>query len=496
MKNPTLTNGINLVFLGMLSFSFGSLTGQTKPIKPNVLFIVVDDLRPELNCYGATHMKTPNIDRLARQGVLFERAYCQQAVCAPSRNTVLTGYRPDGLGIYDLGTFFRDKRPDVVTLPEQFELNGYRTEAYGKVHHDGHGNKVDPQSWSTRCIPRGEVNRSLEKITRGDTTELQSDYPKVNNLNLAWYCTDTPEENMTDAILAKMVVERIKALKDSTFFLAVGFVKPHLPFVAPRKYWDMYDPSAIKIPEQRTPEGMPDYAILNFGELRKYHNIPETGLLDEETSRNLIHGYYASVSMTDAQIGRLLDALEDNGLSQNTIVVLWGDHGYKLGDFGSWCKHSNVELDTNAPLLISAPRIKKGVKTNSLAELVDIYPTLCDLAGLKKPSHLEGTSLVPVLKDPSREVKKVALSQYPRGKRIGPNGKMEIMGYSMRTENYRYTRWQKYENPEEVVAVELYDLSYGKAPMLNLATDKNYQKEVNKLDKLLTSELGKYKLLK
>jgi iduronate 2-sulfatase len=359
-KNPiTWLQGLVACFLVLVTGL--TLIAGEKP-KPNVLFIAVDDLRTELNCYGATHMRTPNMDRLASQGVLFKKAYCQQAVCAPSRNTVMTGLRPDALGIYDLATYFRTKVPDVITLSEHFKNNGYRAETTGKIYHTGHGNQDDHQSWSVAKWNHGDVIRTLEKVSRGDTVGLESDFPKINNLNLPYYCSDAPEENMSDAIIGKIGVDRIKALKDSTFFLAVGFIKPHLPFVAPRKYWNLYDRSKIKIPARKSPEGMPDFALARFGELRKYHNIAETGYLDDETSRNLIHGYYASVSMIDAQIGKLLDALEENGLMDNTIVVLWGDHGWKLGEYGDWCKHSNFELDTNAPLLISAPGMKKGVK--------------------------------------------------------------------------------------------------------------------------------------
>jgi len=481
--------------LGMAALAATACSSQ----KPNVLFIAVDDLRTELNCYGATHMHTPNIDRLASQGVLFERAYTQQAVCAPSRNTIMTGLRPDALGIYDLQTFFRKKVPDVVTLPEHFKNNGYHTEATGKIYHTGHGNQDDRQSWSVPHWSQSKIIQALQKINRGDTTGLESDFPKINGVNLPYYCSDAPEMNMTDGVVASIGVERIKALKDSSFFLAVGFIKPHLPFVAPRKYWDMYDPSKITIPERKVPEGMPEQALVSFGELRKYHGIPSTGeadFLDDSTSRHLIHGYYAAVSMIDAQIGRLLDALEENGLAENTIVILWGDHGWKLGEYGNWCKHSNMELDTNAPLLISAPGIKGGVKTRSLAEFVDIYPTLCDLAGLKKPGHLEGVSLVPVLKNPAAVVNKVAISQYPRGRSLGYDNKSEIMGYSIREGNFRYTRWQKYENPGEVVARELYDHSETRVAAVNLAAKPEYQQELNRLDKLMSGELSKYKLLK
>lgn len=472
------------------------MQGRHQNSLPNILFIAVDDLRPEINCYGAKYMHTPNLDKLAQRGIIFKHAYCQQAVCAPSRNSLLTGLRPDAIGIYDLYTFFRTKVPDVITLPQHFKNNGYHTESMGKIYHLGHGNSDDILSWSVPPFNRSEVMRKIKKITHGDTTRLESDFPTINGKKLPYYSSNQPEKNMTDAVIANHAVERLKALKDSTFFLAVGFIKPHLPFVSPKKYWDLYPPVSIIIPERKTPSGMPEVALHQFGELRKYHGIPASGPLDDETSRNLIRGYYAAVSMIDAQIGKLLDALDKNGLTENTIIVLWGDHGWKLGDYGSWCKHTNFEWDTNAPLFFSVPWLDKNVSTNSLAEFVDIYPTLCDLAGLKKPPHLEGQSLLPILNDRNAEVNKVAISQYPRGKSLGYDRKNEIMGYSIRTPKYRYTRWQKYENPNEIIAVELYDHSVSKTAKENLAQNKNYADKIKELDKLMNEELCKYKLLK
>lgn len=486
--------------VGIIAFAVNPLI-EAKQEKHNVLFIAVDDLRPNLNCYGATHMHTPNLDRLASHGVVFERAYCQQAVSAPSRNSVLTGMRPDALGIYDLSTFFRTKVPDVVTLPQYFKQHGYHSEGIGKIFHVGHGNHDDPDSWSVTGNTREDIIEEMKKrqeiVIRGDTVNVSSPFSiSINGKPLPYYCTDSPEENMLDAEIARKAIEKINALKDTTFFLAVGFFKPHLGFIAPRKYWDLYDPSQIVIPEKEVPLGMPDIALANFGELRKYYNIPQSGPLDDETSRNLIHGYYACVSMIDAQVGKLLDALEKAGVMENTIIVLWGDHGWKLGEYGSWCKHSNAELDVNAPLIISAPGMKKGVHTKSLVEFVDMYPTLCELAGLQKPAHLEGTSLVPILKNPRAEVKKVAISQYPRGKKLGYDNKEELMGYSIRTGKYRYTRWQKYENPSEIVAIELYDHTNSKVASENFAIYPKYKKKIDKMNKLMNNELNKYRLLK
>jgi iduronate 2-sulfatase len=460
--------------------------------KPNVLFIAVDDLRPELNCYGANHIKSPNIDRLASKSTIFDKAYCQQAVCAPSRNSIMTGLRPDAMGIYDLYTFFRKKVPDVITLPQHFKNNGYYTERIGKIYHLGHGNNDDSVSWSQQAAKLWRP----DPISRGDTLGLERDYPTIDGKKLPYYKTYAPEKNMSDVVSTDYAVRRISEIKDSTFFFAVGFSKPHLPFVAPAKYWNMYNPEEITIPAREVPQGMPDLALHQFGELRKYHDIPAEGPLDDDLSRNLIHGYYAAVSMVDAQIGKLLDALEANGLKDNTIVVLWGDHGWKLGDYGGWCKHTNFELDTRVPLMIMDPGNTIGQKSNSLVEFVDVYPTICELAGLSLPGHLEGQSLMPILKDPQAMSNEVAISQYPRGPGLGYDRKSEIMGYSIRNKDYRYTRWQKYEQPEEVVAVELYDHSKGPLATKNLANETEFKSLLAEMDLRLSSELKKYRLLK
>ena len=471
-----------LSFLLLISFS---LAGKAQP---NVLFIAVDDLRPELNCYGASQIKSPNIDRLASRSTVFNRAYCQQAVCAPSRNSLMTGLRPDAMGIYDLYTFFRNKVPEVVTLPQHFKNHGYYTERVGKIYHTGHGNQDDQRSWSQ---PAAKMWRPAP-ISSGDTIGLERDFPTIDEKKLPYYRSNAPEKNMTDAVATDYAIKRIGELKDSTFFFAVGYVKPHLPFVAPTKYWDLYDPVQIDIPQRTVPEGMPDLALHQFGELRKYHHIPSAGTLDDGTSRNLIHGYYAAVSMIDAQIGKLLDALEQHQLLDNTIVVMWGDHGWKLGDYGSWCKHTNFELDTRAPLIIMDPKNPKGQKSNSLAEFVDIYPTICEMAGLPLPEHLEGQSLVPIINDPEAEIKQVAISQYPRGKNLGYDRKKEIMGYSMRYKHFRFTRWQHYEDSEKVVAYELYDHGKDALAVKNLAQDPAYADTVAELSAILSKELAKY----
>jgi iduronate 2-sulfatase len=426
--------------------AFGGLTlggARAASRKPNVLFIAVDDLRPELACYGRRHIKSPNIDRIARQGVTFDRAYCQQAVCSPSRTSLLTGTRPDTTKVWDLVTHFRDALPDVVTLPQHFKQNGYFVQGMGKIFHPGYD---DPRSWSVEWqSPEAPTYAQKHAKTIHDEDKPRGkDGPPLESAAVA-------DDFYKDGKVADLAVRTLPGLakKSEPFFLAVGFARPHLPFVSPKKYWDLYDPAQIQLaPNPYRPKDAPDYALVNSGELRNYVGMPKEGPIPPATARQLKHGYYAAVSYMDAQLGKVLDELDRQGLTKNTVIVLWGDHGWKLGEHGEWCKHSNVENDTNAPLLISAPGMKPGQHTRALVEFVDVYPTLADLAGLPLPKHLEGSSLKPLLENPQRPWKPAAFSQYPRPK---------LMGYSMRTDRYRFTVWVSRDDHSKVDAVELYD---------------------------------------
>jgi len=413
--------------------------------RPNVLFIAVDDLRPELNCFGRTYIHSPNIDRIAKMGMVFERAYCQQAVCSPSRSSLLTGTRPDSTKVWDLVTHFRAAEPNIVTIPEHFKKNGYFVQGMGKIFHPGYD---DPQSWSvpwqTLAAPTYAKMKSID--------ETDEDKPKAKG-GPPFESADVPDNFYRDGKVADLAVATLKTIskKSEPFFLAVGFAKPHLPFVSPKKYWDLYDPAKIQLaPNPYHAEDAPEYALTNSNELRNYQGMPTEGKINDTIARQLKHGYYAAVSYTDAQIGKVLDELEHQGLTRNTIIVLWGDHGWKLGEHGEWAKHSNVENDTNAPLLMYAPGMKAGNRhTRALVEFVDIFPTLSELAGLQLPSHLEGISFKPLLDDPNRAWKPAAFSQYPRGK--------DRMGYSMRTDRYRLTVWVGRQDHSRIDAVELYD---------------------------------------
>ena len=377
-----------------------------KAAKPNVLFIAVDDLRPELNCFGRTYIHSPNIDRIAKLGMVFERAYCQQAVCSPSRSSLMTGTRPDSTKVWDLVTHFRDAEPNIVTLPEHFKKNGYFAQGVGKIYHPGYD---DPQSWS---VPWQTPKAPTYAKTLTPNVE---DEDKVRKGGPAFESGDVADNFYKDGMVADIAVQTLKTLakKSEPFFLAVGFAKPHLPFVSPKKYWDMYDPAKIQLaPNPYHAEDSPEYALTSSGELRNYYGIPAKGSMPDSLARELKHGYYASVSYTDAQIGKVLDELERQGLTKNTIIVLWGDHGWKLGEHGEWAKHSNVENDTNAPLLMAAPGMKAaGKHTRALVEFVDIFPTLADLAGLSLPAHLEGVSFRQLLDKPELKWKPAAFSQ-------------------------------------------------------------------------------------
>jgi arylsulfatase A-like enzyme len=472
---PGLTNGLlNLeytlmmrVFFFLSMLSVCSLLGATE--RPNVLFIAVDDLRPELGCYGNKIVKTPNIDRIAARGVVFNKAYCQQAVCSPSRTAIMTGLRPDTTKVWDLKTHFRVAQPDCITLPQHFKSNGYHCAAINKIYHKGF---EDGRSWSEphwyssgRSVDTDVVDHSKRIVTKHDVEVHEYMSPKTvedkdEKRGPAFEVSQKEEIDLPDGAAAAEAVGRLSSFKKSgkPFFLAVGFAKPHLPFVAPKKYWDLYDPNAIPVPViDQLPEGSPSFAGHSNGELHKYPGVPNEEPIPEEYAKRLRHGYYACVSYVDAQIGKVLDGLEREGLSENTVVVLWGDHGWQLGDHGLWHKHTNFEIATRAPLLISVPKslgsLGVGKKCDAPVEFVDVYPTLSEVCGLPVPSKLEGSSLKDLLDDPSISRNDIAISQYPRR---DPESGKDLMGYSIRNSRWRATFWRE-RNGAEIIATELYD---------------------------------------
>ncbi len=450
--------------LAVLAATFAPLHAAEK--KLNVLLIAVDDLKPIAGCYGGTAI-TPNIDRLAARGVRFERAYCNQAVCSPSRNALMTGLRPQTLGIYDLATNFRKARPDAVTLTQAFQKAGYRTEAMGKIFHVGHGNREDPASWTVPHFHAKTVayhlpqSRAETGLTREEALFENKPADKLPR-GAAYESADVAENLYPDGAIANEAIQRLRAAKKTgePAFIAVGFLKPHLPFCAPKKYWDLYDRAKIALPALRTaPQDAPAFAPQYGGELRQYADTPETGPLTDDLSRALIHGYHAATSYMDAQLGRVLDALENEGLAEQTIVVLWGDHGWHLGDHGMWCKHTNYEQATRIPLIIAAPGVKPGQNAH-LVETVDLYPTLCDLASIAAPAGLDGKSFAASLRDAAVPARDHITHVYPRGERLGR---------AIRDARYRMVEWKKPGAPADAAIIELYDYESDPAETANLA---------------------------
>ena len=469
---------------------------DARAAKPNILFLCMDDLKPELGCYGSEHMKTPNIDRLAARGMLFEHHYIQQAVCGPSRASMFTGLRPDTTRVWDLQHTCREECPRAFTMQEYFRKHGYETAGAGKIMH-GFKND-DPPSWSIPYVPSEKLPYAggrLPALDKYQGEKIHAAYRLLEESGINGYkqrnqfmakqeampateCIDQPDDAYPDGAMTVWglgMLDRLAA-SEKPFFLTLGYRKPHLPFVAPKKYWDMFDREKIELAAfQEQAKGSPDYAYHSWGELKNYSDIDDhVERLPDDRQRELIHGYYACVAYVDAQIGKVLARLEETGLDENTVVILWGDHGWHLGDHGLWCKHSNFEQATRSPLIVTAPgNIQRG-KCFSPVESVDIFPTLCELAGIPIPGQLEGTSLLPILRNPDAKVKKFAMSQYPRTYK-------KVMGYALRNERYRLVAWVKEEvsrsgvfGESDVVDLELYDYESDPLETVNLANNPEY----------------------
>ncbi|MCE2399709.1 sulfatase-like hydrolase/transferase [Candidatus Poribacteria bacterium] len=381
----------------------------------NVLFFMVDDLRPLFGCYGHSEMHTPNIDALAKRGTLFNRAYCQYPLCNPSRTSIITGLRPGTIGVTDNSADFRDHLPNAVTLPQQFKVHGYHTRAIGRVLHI-HELQHDERAWSVRSW--GPAWIPFDKATTP-----------------SWKALDVDDHELRDGRTAEKVAEVLAQIQNQPFFLAVGFYKPHLPYNAPQKYFDLYNSQTFNIDtDATTPENAPRIARTNWNEIRSYEDVPNgTTPVSQEKILELTRAYAASVSYTDALVGRVLAQLDALNLTDNTVVVLVGDHGYHLGEHGTWGKNTLFEVSARSPLIISVPgQTYPDTKTDALVELVDIYPTLCDACQLPISSELEGISMMPIVEQPTRAWKTAVFSQLNRG---GTNGN------SIRTKQYRYTEW-------------------------------------------------------
>jgi uncharacterized sulfatase len=444
--------------------------------RPNVLFIALDDLNTDIGCYGSTLVKTPNIDRLAARGVLFERAYCQFPLCNPSRASMLTGLRPDTLKVYDLQTSLRTGHPQIETLPQLFKKNGYFAARVGKIYHYGvprqigSGGMDDPDSWDLAINPRGrdkDEEAKIHLLTRGTGTTL--------GFSMSWLDSDGEDEVQTDGhgtTEAIGLLERF-AKEKRPFFLGTGYYRPHVPFVAPKKWFEMYPKDSI-VPASGPKDDLADVPITALSIRPSNYGLSESDLKDCKRA------YYAAVSFVDAQVGRLLDALERLGLAENTVVVLVSDHGFLLGEHGQWQKKLLFEESARVPLIFAGPGIKGRGRSPRTVEMLDIYPTLVELCGLPKPKHkLEGKSLVPLLNDPQAKHDRPAFSQVTRRAGRGPNAK-QIMGYSVRTERYRYNTWD-----DGKLGSELYDHAADAQEYKNLAKDSGHAKVVADMKRLI-----------
>lgn len=468
---------VRLPALILLTVATATTAGWSADSRPNVLFIAVDDLRPELGCYGKSHIHSPNIDRLAASGVLFERAYCMVPTCGASRASLMSGIRPSRNRFVNYLAWAEKDAPGITTLNTQFRRHGYYTVSLGKVFHHPTDNAEgwSEPAWRPRGVPTYRDPASIERQRERAREPGNSNRKR----GPAYESADVADDAYADGVVAERAIADLRRLneKEEPFFLAVGFFKPHLPFVAPRKYWDLYDHDQIHLPETyHVPENAPAEAIHNFGELRAYADIPAKGPVSDETARNLIHGYYACVSYTDAQIGKLLDELERLGIDDETIVILWGDHGWNLGEHTLWCKHCCFETSLHVPLIVRAPSVTAGQRTAGLTEFIDIYPSLCELAGLPLPEHLHGRSFAPLLHDPDQEWKPAAISRYRNGD-------------SIRTAGYRYTEYTS--NAGNLTARMLYDHEQDPQEDHNIAGRSAVSEAIEALSDELRDKMGR-----
>lgn len=461
---------------------WGAASSPSARKPPNVLFIAVDDLRPQLGCYGDAVVQSPNIDHLAARGTVFTRAYCQQALCSPSRISLLSGRYPATTRILTIGPALRETMADIVTLPQHFKNNGYFTRSLGKVYHVGID---DPPSWSVpswqskkpRYGPEGQeaVRKYREEMKAAGKPIPAKGKGGAFYAGPAFESPDLPDEELSDGDIGREGVAALRELSrtpDRPFFLAIGFHNPHVPWVAPKKYWDLYDDRSIPLPDnQDPPKDAPNFAARSGDDFYWYDKVPEDRKITPEFGRQCLHGYLAAVSYIDAQVGRLLDTLAQTGLEKNTLVIFWGDHGYYMGEHGWWGgKHNNYEGATRAPLIVSLPGPgTRGAKCDALVEFVDIYPSLADICGLPAPNGTEGKSFKPLLENPAGSTKTASHSWYPKG---------GYQGVAMRTDRWRFVEWRK---PGQPSLYELYDHRSDPQENQNLANKPEHTETVRKL---------------
>lgn len=453
---------------------------KEKAQHPNVLFIAVDDMLPVLGCYGNTTIHSPHIDELAGTGVTFTRAYCQVAICNPSRASLMTGLRPDEIKVWTLKPHFREEKPDAITLPQFYKNRGYAAREIGKIYHDGAYHK-DPVSWS------GPSYYHITQNGKGHKYNLPENCIPARSKAAASESADVPDTAYIDGKVCESAIKVLHEIKDSAFFLAVGFRRPHLPFSAPQKYWDLYDRQQFteELKDHRKPADAPEIAFHHSNELRGYEDINKEGDVPYEKQLELLHGYYASISYIDAQTGKLIAELKRLGLYENTLIVLYADHGFHLGDFGLWGKTTNYEAAVRVPLIFSGPGIDRGIKNESIVELMDLYPTLTELTHQEVDPGLDGVSLLPVLKGHPAPDRSYALSQIVRPYQDAVSAQSpEIMGYALRTPEFRYIEWRNLKD-KSIIERELYRMDDDYIEKQNLAGNIEFADTMNMLSVII-----------
>ena len=482
--------------------------------KPNVLFVSIDDLRPSLGVYGDTIVHSPNIDQLASEGMTFRQTFAQSAVCAPSRASLMTGLRPDSTRVWHLGDKFREINPNTVTMPQYFSKHGYHTVNLGKIFHNYMPDSIswdEPDLRPSRYLKPdwlgrdGETFYISEEVAKSQVRKRDSllklrpvRYADGWNTGPAWEAADVHDTLYYDGAqnkLTKQVLTRLSKM-DEPFYMGLGFFRPHLPFTAPKKYWDLYDKNKIPLASNlKIPENAPIHSMNSMYELRHYDGFNHIGhptssfTMPEDTARTLRQGYYASVSYVDKLLGDLISHMKDIGIYENTIIIIWGDHGWKLGDHNSWGKMTNYNIDLKVPLIIRYPdQDNRGKQTYAFTELVDIFPSLCEIAGIPIPDYMQGTSFVPLIENPEREWKKAAFSQFHRRPRVSADGK-RYMGYSINTKTYHYIEWYDW-NPKtgehgEYRTAELYDAINDPTETINIAQQEEHKAVIKVLSEQL-----------
>ena len=494
--------GIFSIFSCVALFSIGCNKQEKNILKPNVLFISIDDVRPSLGVYGDSIAITPNIDKLAMDGITFTDSYCQSAVCAPSRASLMTGIRPDSTRVWHLGDKFRELKPDAVTMPQYFSKHGYHTVNIGKIFHNYMPDSVswdEPDLRPARYLKKdwlkrdGETFYISEKVNTSQSIKRDSllkikpiRYADGWNTGPAWEAAEVHDTMYYDGAqtkLAKATLTRL-AKMNKPFYFGLGYFRPHLPFAVPKKYWDLYNPNQMPLAKNnKIPSGAPLYSMNSMYELRHYDGFSHIGhptssyRMSEDVIRKLRQGYYASVSYVDALLGDLFEHLIKIGIYDNTIIVIWGDHGWKLGDHNSWGKMTNYNIDLKVPVIIRYPNQEnRGVKTDGMIELVDLFPSICELAGIDVPDYLQGTSFVPLTTNPELNWKNATFSQFHRRPKVSADGK-RYMGYSINTKKYHLISWYGWDSETgtrgEFKSNELYDKEFDRFETQNLADRKD-----------------------